>query len=216
MILRLATSGRGCLINSRAGTGDRVADAGVHRKGAGRPGSPPPGCRSRYRRRSGTSPESGTRSSASSVTVNDETNIDRVPTPNPQPPTKRRFCRTITSRPATTSITVASKATQIGRAAEDRLKLVPRPGVSSRCPSPLFMGSSGGGVSHPPGSAGRTATTRPVDRIRIRGPVHPADPPDQPARRPCPRAAVRARASSAAARSVRPSGSGCRGLRLHP
>jgi hypothetical protein len=55
-----------------------------------------------------------TRSNASTVTVNDETNIDRVPTPKPQPPTKRRFCRTITSRPATASITAASKATQSG------------------------------------------------------------------------------------------------------
>jgi hypothetical protein len=55
-----------------------------------------------------------TTTSASTVTANDDTNIDRVPTPNPHQPTKRRRWRTITSRPATVSITAASSATHAG------------------------------------------------------------------------------------------------------
>jgi hypothetical protein len=55
-----------------------------------------------------------TTTSARTVTANDDTNIDRVPTPNPHQPTKRRCWRTITSRPATVSITAASSATHTG------------------------------------------------------------------------------------------------------
>jgi tRNA dimethylallyltransferase len=53
-----------------------------------------------------------TTSNARTVIANDETKIDRVPTPNPQPPTSRRFCRTMTSRPASMIITPAISATQ--------------------------------------------------------------------------------------------------------
>ena len=61
-----------------------------------------------------------TRTSAITVTVNEETNIDRVPNPNPRQPRNRRFWRTITSRPATVIITPAIKATQMKCALSNR------------------------------------------------------------------------------------------------
>ena len=49
--------------------------------------------------------------SANSVTANDDTNIEIVPTPNPHQPVNRRCWRAVTSRPATVSITRDSKMT---------------------------------------------------------------------------------------------------------
>ena len=49
---------------------------------------------------------------ASTVTLKADTNIDVEPIANDQPPLNRRDCRTVTSRPATISITKANSVTQ--------------------------------------------------------------------------------------------------------